>query len=81
MQKTKVLISERGVIQRINRVLAKDDEVLKKSRGATRHQLGDFYIVDIHRNFVIDKDVNLEDLARKKGVLSDWEALDKEGKR
>lgn len=72
----KVQVSERALMQRINRVLAKDGERLHKRRGAGHHQdTGDFYIIDIRRNFLAQKDVDIETLGRKKGVLADWEAL------
>jgi hypothetical protein len=77
MRKNKVIVSERAILQRINRVLSKEGEMLKKSRPAYQTEIGDFYLIDLERNFVIKKDVDIEALARKKGVLAGWETLEK----
>jgi len=72
----KVRVSERAVLQRINRVLARDGEKLKKARETYLHTLGRFYILDQDHDFVIKKDVDLEALAREKHVLAKWEVLE-----
>ena len=66
----------RAVVQRINRKLAADDEMLKAARGA-RMQLdcGDYYVVDFRQNCVTSKDVDPEVLARKLGVLKGYEQV------
>jgi hypothetical protein len=65
-------------MQRLNRVLAKDGDVLKKSRPtkySSRYGgLGDFYLIDLRAGGITEKDVDIEALARKKGVLARWEA-------
>jgi len=49
-----VPVSERALIQRINRALAKEGEKLKKARGVrTILSVGDYYILDIQRNFIV----------------------------
>jgi hypothetical protein len=69
-------VTMRAVIQRINRKLAADDEVLKAVRGERlRLDVGDFYIVDTRRNFITGKDIDPEALARELGVLKPWEAV------
>ena len=80
--KGKVPISERAAIQRLNRVLAKDGEMLKKSRPSKFfNELGEFYLLDIERNFIVEKDVDLEALAREHKALAAWEVLEKGGKQ
>jgi hypothetical protein len=34
-------------------------------------------LVDLERDYLIEKDVDIEALARKKGVLAGWETLEK----
>jgi hypothetical protein len=76
MKERKVIVSERALIQRLNRALAKDDEILKKSRPREGYnQVGDFYVVDFYKGYIVEMDVDIEALARKKGVLAKWEAL------
>ena len=73
---TKALVAKRALVQRINRALRKDDEVLKATRGArARSDLGEFYVVDTVRNAITDKRVDLEALGRKLDVLQAWEAM------
>ncbi len=38
-------------------------------------QVGRYYLLDAKINGIIGKDIDLEDLARKLGVLEWWEAL------
>ena len=78
MQKSKaprtVPITIRALVQRINRKLAEDGEVLKAPRGARALQeLGDYYILDINLNAVLHKDVDVEELGRELGALKDYE--------
>lgn len=80
MGKTKgktVPVSLRALIQRINRKLAAEGECLKKARSAKAQQdLGDYYIIEISRNLVFGKDVDLEQLGRKIGALKSWEHVE-----
>jgi len=72
-----VPVSYRAAIQRINRALAKDGRQLKASRGARATlDMGDFYIVDAGMNFVLEKDVDVEILARSLGVIKPYERVD-----
>ena len=76
---TKVLVSRRALIQRLNRALAEANLVLKKTKGSRmKKQLGDYYLIDLRRNALVDKDVNLETLGRKHAVLAAWERLETE---
>ena len=73
-----VAVTRREVVRRINRSLKQDDpfHLLRRARGA-RAQLdrGDYYVVDLIRDFVVHRDVALEAEARKRGVLADFEYL------
>jgi hypothetical protein len=71
----KVPITESVVIARMRRILRKAGEDL---RLATPEQqktagLGKYYLVD--SKGIIDKDVDIEDLARKLQLLQPWETL------
>jgi hypothetical protein len=76
----KVPVTERALIQRLNRKIKEDDLVLKKCRPDSKahNELGDYYIVDIHRNFIVEKgldSVDLQSMGRAKKVLADWEEV------
>jgi hypothetical protein len=77
-------VSERAIIQRINRKFVAEDgrpaRELKKTRGARAiFDIGDFYVVNTQLNIVADDHVDLEDLARELGVLAEWEHVIKGG--
>ena len=74
----KVLVNARALLQRINRKLAEDQECVKKTRGVAIRDLGEYYRLDLFKNRVMETDVDIEALARKLGVLHEFEAL-KEG--
>ena len=79
-----VPVTERALIQRINRVLAKQDEMLKVTRGQrARADLGDWYVLDVQRNTVMRSNMSshlsLEDYGRKLGALQPFEKLVREG--
>ena len=72
----RVPVSVRALLQRINRRLVKDDTMVKATRGDRwRHELGDFYTVNIKRNAIIEKAVDLEALGRKMKALQRYERL------
>jgi hypothetical protein len=55
--------TQRAQVARINRRLAKRDERLLTSRGAkTIQNLGDYHLVDMRRNALVDSHVNLDEL-------------------
>jgi hypothetical protein len=75
---TTVSISERALIQRLNRELQKDGLIIKKTRSQTKsaQELGDYYVVNFNQNSIVDKDLDLSDLekmGREKKVLHGWE--------
>jgi len=72
----KVSVSERALVQRINRALAKDDRVLKKARsGRARFDLGEYYILDRSIPSVVEDHCDLEKVGRELGALTGWEQL------
>ena len=69
-----VPVTLRALIQRINRVLRKDQEQLKTSRGWQAQAQGDYYVHGWERNsayFLNRPDV--EAMGRKLGVLQHYE--------
>ena len=76
MSQHKAPVSERALAQRINRVLAKQDEKLLKARGSRMvESVGIYYIVDISNNNIAIKEVDIEELGRELGALKPYEAL------
>jgi hypothetical protein len=72
----KVPVCRRALVVRINRKLAGSGEMLRAARGARlRRELGRFYRVDTRRNCLVEKNVDLEQFARKLRSLKAWEAL------
>ena len=74
MAKNKVPVTQRALIQRINRAL--DHEVVKVSRGMrARIDCGEFYAVDVSTNAISAKDIDLEKWGRDLEVLKPYEEL------
>jgi hypothetical protein len=79
----KVPITARALLQRINRRLAKDDEMIRKSRPSYDregyphydHNVGEYYRINTNRNWMVESDVSLEATGRELGVMAEWEAL------
>ncbi len=71
----KVPISERALVQRINRKLADEGQLVKKARERVATTLGDYFVVDLTSNAVMDQDVDLEKLGRELKVLHDYETV------
>jgi|AmaraimetFIIA100_FD_contig_81_450009_length_1432_multi_4_in_0_out_0_2 predicted NAD-dependent protein-ADP-ribosyltransferase YbiA (DUF1768 family) len=71
-----VPVSTRALIQRINRALKDDGEMLKTARSPrVASSIGRHYVVNINRNWITRQRVDVEALGRKIGVLSDYEHL------
>jgi hypothetical protein len=70
-------ISETALEKRISRKLAHDGLALRKSRPFTWSEanFGARYVLDIRRNMVVEKDVDLETIGRDLEVLADNETL------
>jgi hypothetical protein len=72
----KVPVSLRAIVQRINRKLAANDEIMKKTRGERwRGELGDWYIVDFRTNTIVGPHVVPAEEARERGVLKPYEEI------
>jgi hypothetical protein len=75
-------ISAGAVIKRINRKLEADCPGefvrIKKARGSrARQDLGDFYLLNGNRNFVIDHHLDLDEIAKQYKVVSPLNRLRK----
>jgi hypothetical protein len=71
-----VPVTTRALLQRINRVLAKQHKVLKKARGARAPQdLGEWFYLDANRNVVLATHVDVEAFGRELEVLDPFEKL------
>jgi hypothetical protein len=71
----KIPVSERALIQRINRRIKDADHVLKCSRPRARSFVGDFYVLDVVRNAIVLQHLDLENYAREVGALEPYEYL------
>ena len=77
MPKPKVAISERALVQRINRKLKPENEQLRASRTPRMESsVGRYYVLDLRRNFISSQHVDPEALGRELGVLQPWEELE-----
>lgn len=79
MKKAFVPVTERAIVQRINRCLKPDLLQLKKcrNRGRWHDELGDYYLVDLNRNSINEKHVDLATMAKELKVISDFEQMKK----
>lgn len=73
-------VTERALMQRINRVLAKKKQKLKKQRDTSKNinETGQYYILDVEKSMVITTEVDLETLGEKLGALKPYEQKEKE---
>ena len=71
----KAPITEKALLQRINRKLRAQDEILKRARSTVETTLGAYFVVDVQGNFVKQHHVDIEDFGRDLGVLAEWESL------
>ena len=79
----KVPVSERALIQRINRKFLSLDgppaRELKKTKGArAKFDLGEFYVLNTRHNSIDEHHVDPEALARELDALSESESLSAE---
>jgi hypothetical protein len=70
-----VPISERALIQRLNRKLRDADLTVKTTKGRAELDLGRHYVLNRQINSIEHKNINLEEYGRKHGVLRDYEHL------
>lgn len=73
MQHKKVIVTERALLQRINRRLEPYGKSVKHLRGAAAEASGEFVVVEFER--VVFDHIDLERYGRDLGVLKPWEAL------
>ena len=73
-----ITVSEKAIIGRINRVLAKKSLLLKKTRlrSLSLDTLGRYYILDTRTKTLVDSHFPLERYAKDLGVLSVHEQLE-----
>jgi len=78
MAQSKIPVSTRALIARINRKLAADDMQLKVAKGERMRQaVGDYYVINTRINAVMHhyKNCDPADLARELGVLRGYERV------
>jgi hypothetical protein len=72
-----VPVTMRALLQRLNRKLASQGELLKKARSARASaEVGDYYVIHVNKNVLMRKHVDPETLGRKLGVLQSWESVE-----
>jgi len=76
-KKRQVKITERALLQRLNRALLKRYLMVNTCRFDSRwfNELGRFYLVEVNRNAIWRSNVDLEKMGREEGVLKPWEKL------
>jgi hypothetical protein len=73
----KVPVSTRALIQRINRKLVHDGQVMKAARSARAAQsMGRYYIVDIYTNGLVRDHCSPAATGHEMGVLGAWERVE-----
>lgn len=73
MAHTKVAVSRRALVARVDRALRKEGKSLRRARGAAALELGEYFVLDTSQGFVAEKGVDVEALARKLDLLHAWE--------
>ena len=68
-------VSERALIQRINRRIAPEDLRLRKARPEDDAWLGHYYLVDATSSGVTGCWIDLEKYGREVGALCEYETL------
>jgi len=74
---SKVPVSERALVGRINRALRDDDLMLRKNRpgGRAEQEMGRYFELNTRINGATQYHVDIEDYGRELGVLREWEEL------
>lgn len=76
-QTNKVKVSERALAARINRKLKPDMEALRKCRSEKWvKDLGYYYTIDLGKNCILDRHIQLENFGRELGALKPFEELE-----
>ena len=73
----RVPVTLSALVQRVNRVLAKEFKVLRKCRQDSQwlRDVGDWYVTDESRNSIDMVDIDPIQLARELGVLREGELV------
>jgi hypothetical protein len=71
----KIPVSKRAVLQRISRALRLRNLELRTARADKRKMLGEYYVVGLKG--LVEKDVDLDELAAELEVLEPWEQFKK----
>jgi hypothetical protein len=81
----KVQVSPRALLQRINRKLAGEGEMVRKARPRRyqsenfyNHNTGEYYRINLNRNCLMEAHVDIVTLARDLKVIRAWEELKKD---
>jgi hypothetical protein len=76
MTKDKIEVTKRSLIQRLNRALA-PDQVLKSNRRSDRmiEEIGEYCILDLKQKRIVQRHVDLLQLAKKLGAIEAWEEI------
>ena len=73
----KVPVSTSALIQRINRKLVRDGQIMKSARSArAAASVGRYYIVDTYRNLLVRDHCSPGAIGREMGVLAKWERVE-----
>ena len=72
----KAAVTKQAVIQRVNRVLKKQNAKLCKNRRANTSELGEYFVVKNNTIYPEYKHVDVEKLARKLEALSEYEKME-----
>ncbi len=70
-KRPKMKITPRAAIQRINRALKPNPEIVKKSRRD-----GLYYVIDYRKNYVTRQDVDLTIMGRELECIALWEEVE-----
>jgi hypothetical protein len=74
--KTTFPVTTRALIQRINRVLKKNDQQLKKARGRYEPSIGTYFVIDTYRNYIVDTRIeDIEAYAKELNCIAPYERL------
>jgi len=73
---SKVLVTPTALLARVNRRLAAEGQVMRKTRpGRSINDLGSYYIIDTSHNVILFKDIDLEAVAQELGAIKGWERV------
>jgi hypothetical protein len=73
---TKLKLTQRALMQRINRKLARNHQKLSTVRSAGHESnVGRYFILNVSRNVITETNIELEKLGRRLGVFKEWEEL------